>query len=305
MRPRVWRHGWCPAFGLALLLLAGCATSPAPLVVAAAPNPGGNPADAAAPAPATSPAATAQAERDEIFTLLAYAVVLKDWQSSGSPAGAAAARGYNIGSVLVDPAQRHAVYWGLNSVYLTENRTQHGEVRLMTCFFERMREAGTPLSTLKGYTIYTTLEPCAMCSGMMVLTSVPRTVYGQEDPGFGKALERLKLDSSQCQGYPPYPRAVESDHAAVDAAGQLERRYDDYRRNHPDNPSITDFLATPEARQVYEAALAAFLSLEPRFAENQAVLADARDFYTCYSRVTPAAGCPDLAALHCLAPGHP
>jgi tRNA(Arg) A34 adenosine deaminase TadA len=304
MRPRVWRHGWCPALGLALLLLAGCATSPAPLVVAAAANPGGNQADAAIPAPATGAAATAQAERDEIFTLLAYAVVLKDWQSSGSPAGAAA-RGYNIGSVLVDPAQRHAVYWGLNSVYLTENRTQHGEVRLMTCFFERMREAGTPLSTLKGYTIYTTLEPCAMCSGMMVLTSVPRTVYGQEDPGFGKALERLKLDSSQCQGYPPYPRAVESDHAAVDAAGQLERRYDDYRRNHPDNPSITDFLATPEARQVYEAALAAFLSLEPRFAENRAVLADARDFYTCYSRVTPAAGCPDLAALHCLASGHP
>lgn len=303
MRSRNWWPRWRPLLSLALLLLAGCAASPAPLVLANTARPGSGQAAAATPARAASPA-SAQAERDEIFSLLAYAVVLKDWQSAGAAPSGSAARGYNIGSVLVDPSQRHAVYWGLNSVYLTANRTQHGEVRLMTCFFERMREAGTPLSTLKGYTIYTTLEPCAMCSGMMVLTSVPRTVYGQEDPGFGKALERLKLDTSQCQGYPPYPRAVESDPAAVEPARQLERRYDEYRQTHPDNPSITDFLASPEARQVYEAALAAFLGLEPRFAENREVLADARDFYTCYSRVTPAAGCPDLAALHCLPPAH-
>src|SRR5258708_13757902 len=221
MRSRNGWHRWRPVLSLALLLLAGCAASPAPLVLAAnAARPGSGRADAGNPG-------SAQAEGEEIFTLLAYSVVLKDWQSSGPASSGTAARGYNIGSVLVDPSQRHAVYWGLNSVYLTGNRTQHGEVRLMTCFFERMREAGTPLGTLAGYTVYTTLEPCAMCSGMMVLTSVPRTVYGQEDPGFGKGLERPKLDTSQCQGYPPYPRAVESDHAAVDAASQLERRYDD------------------------------------------------------------------------------
>ncbi len=40
-----------------------------------------------------------QAERDEIFTLLAYAVVRKNWQQDMDPSP----RGYNIGGILVDP----------------------------------------------------------------------------------------------------------------------------------------------------------------------------------------------------------
>ncbi len=51
--------------------------------------------------------------------------------------------------------------------------------------------------SLKKHTVYTTLEPCAQCSGMMTLCSIERTVYGQTDPGFGKAMERLALDSKK------------------------------------------------------------------------------------------------------------
>ena len=36
-------------------------------------------------------------------------------------------------------------------------------------------------------TLYVTLEPCAMCSGALVLGRVPRVVYGAADPKAGMA----------------------------------------------------------------------------------------------------------------------
>jgi len=64
-----------------------------------------------------------QQELDGIFSLLAMAVVHKDWQASKE-------RGHNIGSVLVDPAGK-PVFWARNSRYITNIGTQHGEVRLI------------------------------------------------------------------------------------------------------------------------------------------------------------------------------
>jgi tRNA(adenine34) deaminase len=40
---------------------------------------------------------------------------------------------------------------------------------------------------LLGCTLYVTLEPCAMCSGAIVLSRVPRLVYGAVDPKAGMA----------------------------------------------------------------------------------------------------------------------
>jgi tRNA(adenine34) deaminase len=36
-------------------------------------------------------------------------------------------------------------------------------------------------------TLYVTLEPCAMCAGAIVLSRVPRVVYGTTDPKAGAA----------------------------------------------------------------------------------------------------------------------
>lgn len=40
---------------------------------------------------------------------------------------------------------------------------------------------------LEGTTLYVTLEPCAMCAGAIVLSRVPRVVYGASDPKAGMA----------------------------------------------------------------------------------------------------------------------
>ena len=53
--------------------------------------------------------------------------------------------------------------------------------------FIAMREAARTLGDwrLEGCTVYVTLEPCAMCAGLMVNARVPRCVYAATDPRGG------------------------------------------------------------------------------------------------------------------------
>ncbi|MDI1311786.1 deaminase [Prosthecobacter sp.] len=201
-------------------------------------------------------------ERDALYTLLAYALVYKDWQTLDTKQGA---RGHNIGCVLVNP-KGQIVHVALNSNGKYKNGTQHGETRVMWQYQEREK-----LYDLKGYTIYTTLEPCAMCSGMMVMQKVSRTVYGQTDLDFGKAVERLQLKSAQ---FPPYPRAKElsstpADHPvriSIDQAYKL--KYDSSKI------AITEWLRSEEAKALYAEAQTQLLSNAVLYEENRAVLAD-------------------------------
>lgn len=52
-----------------------------------------------------------------------------------------------------------------------------------------LREASQKIGywRLDGVTLYTTLEPCAMCAGAMVLARLPRLVYATVDPKAGAA----------------------------------------------------------------------------------------------------------------------
>jgi tRNA(Arg) A34 adenosine deaminase TadA len=210
----------------------------------------------------------AQLERDEIYMLLAYAVVRKDWQSgAGAPP-----RGHNIGSVLVDP-DGEVVFWARNANKVTGNASQHGEVRLIRNYLAEHEP-----SYLKGYTVYTTLEPCAMCSGMMVLTQVERAVYGQTDPAYGKALERLALDSHGLpDGFRPYPRPVRSERSDNPIRRALDRNYGDYLLGG--GRGITRWLRSERAKAIYDKAFERFMEYEVDHPENRAVLEQARRYY--------------------------
>lgn len=96
--------------------------------------------------------AEVQKERDDIYILAAYAVVYNDWQD-----GSGQKRGHNIGSVLVDPDGK-IVNWARNCNARLANGTQHGEVRLMLGYLNRVGGY-----SLKDHTVYTSLEPCAQC----------------------------------------------------------------------------------------------------------------------------------------------
>ncbi len=205
----------------------------------------------------------AQMEKDEIYNLVAYSLVLKNWQTENDKPG----RGHNIGAVLVDPKGK-IVFGNLNCNFVNGNTTQHAEVRTITTYLKN-----TDLNDLKGYSIYTTLEPCAMCSGMMTQSSVARTVYGQTDPAFGKALERLQLDSRALpNGYSPYPRPVRSEPSQSPVRIQLDVAY--LKRDM----GLTAWLRTEEAHEIYKAANARLKSYKCSFPENEVVLEAAKKF---------------------------
>lgn len=207
-----------------------------------------------------------QQELDYFYSLMAYAIVHKDWQNNADEG-----RGYNIGSVLVD-SDKYVVNWARNSVNIKMNGTQHGEVRVIQSYLDSVQSF-----SLKGFSIYTTLEPCAMCSGMMKLTNVYRTIYGQTDPAFGKALERLQLESASCcsKGYSPYPRSVISDKSPDPISMEIDSAYAQYKGKY-----IVKFLATPDAKLLFQKASDMFQQYnKAKYEENQKYIDSAHKFY--------------------------
>lgn len=206
-----------------------------------------------------SPVSPQQTERDEIFSLAVLDMVYRDWQSSTN------GRGHNIGSILVD-SQNRPLFWARNSVTVTNNATQHGEVRLIQAFLN-CQGVGKYMS---GYTIYTTLEPCAMCTGMIAMTQLNRVVYVQADPEFGHALAGLQ--------HVRFPRLFQQDTVAASTQKQqLEKGWAEYRASH-EGSVITDYLLSGQASEIYGSASADLLRFQVKNAENHLVLAETLDF---------------------------
>ena len=87
-----------------------------------------------------------------------------------------------------------------------QDPTAHAEVLAL-----RLAAAAAGSWHLEGCTMVVTLEPCAMCSGALVLARVDRLVFGASDPkaGFAGSLGDLVRD----------PRL---NHAAAVTSGVLE-----------------------------------------------------------------------------------
>lgn len=69
---------------------------------------------------------------------------------------------------------------GFNRTITDCDPTAHAEI-------VALRAAATVVENyrLTGVTLYTTLEPCAMCAGALVTSRVKRVVYGTNDERFG------------------------------------------------------------------------------------------------------------------------
>jgi cytosine/creatinine deaminase len=79
--------------------------------------------------------------------------------------------GIPIGSVLVHEGK--IIGAGHNCRVQTGSPIDHGE---MNC----LRNAGRlPAATYRNCTIYSTLSPCPMCSGAIVLYKIPRVIAGE------------------------------------------------------------------------------------------------------------------------------
>jgi tRNA(adenine34) deaminase len=115
------------------------------------------------------------------------------------------------------------------------NRTEELQDPVAHAEILALREAARALGSwrLLGVTLYSTLEPCAMCSGACVLARIERLVYGADDPkaGMSGSLATLPQD-------PRLNHRVEIVRGVLATeCGELLRSFFRDRRGVPDLPA--------------------------------------------------------------------
>jgi tRNA(adenine34) deaminase len=118
-------------------------------------------------------------ELDERMMRLALEEARTAGEGGDVPVGAMVARGEDVLGRAGNARERD------------QDPTAHAEILAL-------RRASSAVGSwhLEGCTIYVTLEPCAMCSGALVLARVDRLVFGADDPkaGFAGSLGDLVRD---------------------------------------------------------------------------------------------------------------
>lgn len=93
-----------------------------------------------------------------------------------------------VGAVIVQ--NNKLIVKAHNKPILNHDPTAHAEI-------EALRKAGRKLKNyrLPGFTLYVTLEPCAMCLGAMMHARIERIVFGTSDPKTGVCGSKTDLTS--------------------------------------------------------------------------------------------------------------
>ena len=167
-----------------------------------------------------------QIERDHICMLAAYSLVCQNW-TADEDTKTDPIHAYNVGCIICDKNSSKIVWAGMDRVDQTKDETEHAVTRSiqeyianMRCILKDVVDTGVSVDTISTdeFVLYTTLEPCAQDSGMMVQLGIKRVVYGQSDPIFGKVIQRLqnglneyKKTTQERKGYYPIQIAIEQD----------------------------------------------------------------------------------------------
>ena len=93
-----------------------------------------------------------------------------------------------FGAVLVKDGE--IVYTNENQIYTAAEPMFHAEIGLMRRFCH-----DTGITDLSEYTLYSSCEPCIMCSGAMVWMKLGRLVYGASDK---ELCSLLGVEGSEC-----------------------------------------------------------------------------------------------------------
>jgi tRNA(adenine34) deaminase len=160
-------------------------------------------ASAAALAPGLSVAATDASANDERFMRMALdearqadfpfgAVIVRD--------GQVLARGRNLGRTNGDP-------------------TAHGE---MTAIRRCLRDHGS--AALRGSTLYTSGEPCAMCMGAIVWCRIGRLVFAASVQQLATALDQIMVSSADIAAKAPFVQIAITGGVLADEAMRLFRK---------------------------------------------------------------------------------
>jgi tRNA(Arg) A34 adenosine deaminase TadA len=253
-----------------------------------------------------APPSPDEAERHRIYSLLTMAIVHGFWNGNKNGAtGEYPQRqtqleapnhyrgdrrgdrylGHNIACIAVDE-KGYVIDFEFNHNEIFNSSAEHAEARLIRRVFSLNQinngwDVATPEdkksakygNTFSAVTIFTSLESCAQCSGIMALASVLRVVYLQSDPGqflIGNMLYNLTGRAARRYGAPE-PMSAEA--FGFEYKTELDAAYRAYYSGMKDNPEaffyrssanakkdrslgITSFLCTDAALDIYARAAA-------------------------------------------------
>jgi tRNA(adenine34) deaminase len=122
-----------------------------------------------------------------------------------------------VGACLVRAATGEIVERGHNRQFSPHFRSDlHAEMDLLDRFEERVRtmkpsadKPGNPRAMYDGLVLYTSYEPCPMCTARILNTGLTRIVYASPDPTGGM--------TSRIAGFPPFWRDLAKGKAFVQA----------------------------------------------------------------------------------------
>ncbi len=189
----------------------------------------------------------AEKQRHEIFMLCAFGLVNKTWSLSSKMKFMAGIfdkdrpaddycfdRGHNIGALVVD-FEGNIIGWGVNTSLASNSSFEHAEVRAMRMATAKLNSRNPPsdIGSKQSYfrmfrecIVYTTLESCAQCSGVLALSYVKSVVFGQDDPTQSQIGNILFTLSHQPNAqYAPRPMRASR---FLDSAGGLDKVYKVY-----------------------------------------------------------------------------
>lgn len=116
-------------------------------------------------------------ERDEILMRAAINAAIRAGELDEVP----------IGAILTSESGEILAAAG-NRTITDNDPTAHAEILVL-------REAARQVSNyrLVGATVYTTIEPCAMCAGALVNARIKRLVFGAADERFGAVETQFRI----------------------------------------------------------------------------------------------------------------
>ena len=126
-------------------------------------------------------------------------------------ARAAGARGeVPVGAVIVDPAGQVVAQAG-NRTRELNDPTAHAEIVVI-----RAACAAAGSERLPGYSLYVTLEPCAMCATAISASRIARLYYGASDPKSGGVESGPRIfEHPQCHHVPEVYGGIAGEDAAA------------------------------------------------------------------------------------------
>jgi tRNA(Arg) A34 adenosine deaminase TadA len=209
-------------------------------------------------------------EVDRIYMLLIFSLVYNDWQKES--VFWKDRRGYNIGALLVNE-NYEPEYYSLNTVISANNVTQHAELRSILGFLEKSKKFN-----LSGYTMFSTLEPCIMCAGMMTMSGIKKIVFGQRDVKYNYAFERINRNIEIGGETNFYPLMVETSAYSDEYVKQLNILYREFLGRDQEKV-LAKFLASEETRVIYEKACSEFLHFKAQSSQEKITYKLAIEFY--------------------------